>query len=453
MTVAFPSLSDRARKLATGGVASVAFSVAASNVLRIFSSMTLTRLLDSTAYGVVGVIMSVAYMVQMLSDVGIYDFLVRHHEGEERDFLDQMWTIRLLRGIGLMIVILLIAHPVTAFLGKPQLAPVLSLWSINPVLDGLSSLAFATAVRHQKLWRLGNMELAGNVTSLIVSITMAVILRSYWALIIGMLTGSCLKTILSYVLFPGSRRRFRFDLTRSKELWNFSRYIAMSSILSLLIMQSDKVVLARIMPLSAYGLYAIAVTLATAPAGLAVPYAIRVLLSIYSKAAREHPRETMRKVVYDSRRRVTLAYMAGVGVMIGASPLIIEILYDDRYRGVAHFLQLLLISTALRLPSLSSKQALIAVGRTGAQLIGNIASIIWLAIGGLIGLLTGNILLLVAVVGTVEVPNLLCFLWSMRREKLLNLRQELLGLGAVLAGAVVGSGLNWVGLLIVPKLT
>ena len=61
--------------------------------------------------------------------------------------------------------------------------------------------------------------------------------------------------------------------------------------------------------------------------------------------------------------------------------------------------------------------------------------------------------MLVAVVGTVEVPNLLCFLWSMRREKLLNVRQELLGLGAVLAGVAVGSGLNWLGLLIVPRLT
>jgi len=445
MTSASIALGNRVRQLAKGSVASVAFGVAATNILRIFSSMTLTRLLDSTAYGVQGVITSVSFMLTMLSDVGLYDFLVRHKEGEERDFLDQVWTIRLIRGIGLTILTVFIAEPVAMFIGKPQVAPVLAVWSVSFTIDGLSSLAFATAVREQRLWRLGNMERAANVLSLIVSIVMAVITRSYWALLSGMLSGAVLKSVLSYLLFPGSVRRFHFNRARSGELWTFSRYIAMSSILSLLILQSDKVVLARIMPLSAYGLYAIAVTLAAAPAALAGPYALRVLLSIYSKTAREN-RAVLRKVVYDSRRRVTLAYMGGVGVMIGAAPLIIEILYDDRYRGVAPFLQLLLISTALRMPNLAAKQALIAIGRTGAQLIGNIAAVLWLAIGGTVGLISGNVMLLVAIVGTVEVPNLLCFLWSLRRDGLLSLRQEALGIAAVLAGCGAGYAIGHVGL-------
>ena len=445
MTSSAPALKDRLRQIATGGVASIAFNVAATNLLRVFSSMTLTRLLDSTAYGVVGVITSVAYMLTMLSDVGIYDFLVRHQEGDERDFLDQVWTIRLIRGLVLAIVMVLIARPVTIFLDKPELAPVVAVWGLNFILDALSSLAFATAVRQQKLWRLSNLDLSANVATLVVSIIFAAITHSYWAMIAGMLTGGALKLILSYLLFPQSRRRWHFNPARSKELWGFSRYIAMSSLLSLAIMQSDKVVLARIMPLSAYGLYAIAVTLAAAPGGLAGPYAIRVLLSVYSKTARED-RPSLRRIAYARRRKVTLAYMGGVGIMLGAAPLIIEILYDPRYRGVTPFLQLLLISTALRMPGLAAKQALIAIGRTGAQLIGNIASILWLAIGGAIGLATGNIMLLVAIVGTVEVPNLICFLWSMRRDDLLDWREEAYGPAAAVAGVLAGAGLSWVGL-------
>ena len=432
----------RLKELATGRVASIAFNVGATNVLRIASSMTLTRLLDSTAYGVVGVITSVAFMLGMLSDVGIYDFLVRHHEGEERKFLDQVWTIRLIRGLTLAVVMILISKPITIFLGKPQLAPVVAVWSLSFFLDGLSSLAFATAVRHQKLWRLSNMELTANVGTLFVSITLAAITHSYWAMIGGMLAGSLIKLVLSYALFPESRRRWHFNMARSREMWGFSRYIAMSSILSLAILQSDKVVLARIMPLSAYGLYAIAVTLAAAPAGLSTPYATRILLSVYSKAARE-ARETLRRVVYQTRRKVTLLYMGGVGLLLGAAPLVIEVLYDPRYRGVTPFLQLLLISAGLRMPSLSAKQALIAIGRTGAQLFANIFSITWLAIGGLIGLMTGHIMLLVAIVGTLEVPNLACFLWVMRREKLVDWREEAFGPAAMVGGVAVGSAISW----------
>ena len=202
MTSSAPALKDRLRQIATGGVASIAFNVAATNVLRIFSSMTLTRLLDSTAYGVVGVITSVAYMLTMLSDVGIYDFLVRHHEGDERNFLDQVWTIRLIRGVLLAVVMVLIAKPATIFLDKPELAPVVAVWGLNFILDGLSSLAFATAVRQQKLWRLSNLDLSANVVTLVVSIIFAAVTHSYWAMIAGMLAGGALKLFLSYLLFP-----------------------------------------------------------------------------------------------------------------------------------------------------------------------------------------------------------------------------------------------------------
>jgi len=434
-------LKARVLQIVTGGVASIAFTVATTNLLRIASSMTLTRLLDTSAYGVVGVITSVAFTLAMLSDVGIYDFLVRHHEGDEAAFLDQVWTIRLVRGVALAVAMAILAKPIAGFLGKPELAPVIAVWSIDFALEGASSLSFATAVRQQKLWRLSNMELIANVNTLVVSVALAAITHSYWAMIGGMFVGSATRTILSYLLFPGARRRLNFSRTRSREMWGFSRYIAISSILSLAIMQSDKVVLAKIMPLSTYGLYAIATTLAVAPGALATPYAIRILLSVYSKTAREN-RPALRYVVYQARRRVALLYMTGVGGLIGAAPLIVEILYDPRYRGVALFLQLLLISTGLRMSSLSAKQALIAVGRTGAQLIGNVASIIWLAIGGIIGLATGHILLLVAIVGTVEVPNLVCLLWSMHRERLLDWRQELLGPVAMAAGTAFGAAVS-----------
>jgi len=42
----------------------------------------------------------------------------------------------------------------------------------------------------------------------------------------------------------------------------------------------------------------------------------------------------------------------------------------------------------------------------------------------------------------VEVPNFLCFMWSMRREGLVNWTEEGLGLAAIVAGAAGGWALN-----------
>ena len=429
---------QRLRQLATGGTASIAVSVAATNVLRIVSSMTLTRLLDAHAYGVVGVITSIAYMLAMLADVGLYGFIVRHAEGDDPTFLDQVWTLRLIRGAALTALMIVVAHPAAALLGKPELGPVVAIWSVSFLLDGLASLAFATAVRGRQLWRLSFLDLSSNVTTLVVSIGFALAWRSYWALVIGMLAGAVAKAILSYFLFPATRRRWHFNRARSTELWRFSRFIALSSMLSLLILQSDKLVLARLMPLSAYGLYAIAVTLAAAPGALAAPYATRVLFATYSKTFRASP-EALRTVFYSARRKVALLYMFLVGGMLGAAPLIIGILYDPRYRGVIPFFQLICISAILRMSSLPANEAMIAVGRMRATFFANVCRVIWLAIGGGIGLWTGNIMLLVAIVGTVELPGMLCYWLFLRQSKLLSLREE----GYGLAAGAAGIGLGW----------
>lgn len=424
-------------RIGSGAAASIIFGAVATNILRIVSSVTLTRILDAHAYGVVGVITSIAYILSMLSDVGLFDFIVRHEQGEEESFLDEIWTLRAIRGVGLALVMMAVAHPVSVLLGKPELGPVIAVWSLSFVLDGFSSLAFATGVRSQMLWRLSLIDFSMNLAQFVVSLTFALILRSYWALVAAMLAGATLKMILSYAVFPRPRRRLAFSRARSRELWRFSRYIALSSFLSLLILQSDKLVLARLMPLAEYGLYAIATTLAVAPGAIAGPYASRVLLDTYSKTVRGSAAQ-LKRVLYEKRRNFTLIYMFSIGGMIGTAPLIVAILYDPRYQGVALYLQFLAIGPLLNLSSLAANQALLALGWTGGNLLANICRIVWLVVGGAIAIVDHNILLLVAVVGTGELPGMICFWIILHRKQLLSLRQEFLGFAAAGAGFCVG---------------
>lgn len=439
-----PSISRaRLRQMATGGTASIGVSVAATNVLRIVSSMTLTRLLSSYDYGVVGVITSVAFMLGMLSDLGLTPFVVRHPDGDDRDFLDELWTLYVVRGVLLALGMALVAGPAAAFLEKPELNVVIAVWGLNFILMSLQSLAHSTGIRNRQLWRLSLLDFITNATTFAFSLIGAILLRSYWAIIVGMFAGSIVRTFLSYPLFPASLRRWRINRARAAELWRFSRYITVSSILTLLIMQSDQVILARMMPLATFGLYSIAVTLAAAPAALAGPYATRVLYAIYAEAVRNSP-GLLKRIFYDARRRVTLLYMFSTASIIGAAPAVIEILYDDRYRGVVLFLRLIMISAVLRLPSLAADQVLIAVGRTQTNLYANICRVLWLMIGGAAGVWTGSTLLLVATVGTIEVPGILCSWWNLARANLLDIAEESFGLLAAVIGIGAGYAASWV---------
>ena len=431
------SLIGRARRLATGGTASIVGSALYSNALRIVSSMTLTRLLSAEAFGVVGIITSVTFILSLLSDVGVFPFVVRHEQGTERDFLDEIWTLRLIRQIVLGAIMLAISVPVAHFIHKPQLAPVIAFWSLSMVVEGLSSMTFATAIREQQLWRLTMLELIVATVQLVVSIAAALLLHTYWALAIAMMGAFGLKAILSYTMFPGSRRRFVLSRPRARELWQFSRFIALSSILTLFVMQADKVALARLMPLAAYGLYAIATTLSGAPLTLAHQYVARILYPAYAAAFREAP-ERLAATFYAKRRLVVCGFLAAMGGMIGGAPLIIAILYDPRYQAVTPYLQLVALSTAFYMPNNAAEECLVAAGRQRYTLYANIVRALWLVGGGAVAIATHDTMLLVAVFGLIELVAQLCYWWGLRRIGVLDLREEALGIAALAGGAGVG---------------
>jgi lipopolysaccharide exporter len=173
-------------------------------------------------------------------------------------------------------MMVLLAGPAAQFVQKPELAGAIAIWSLSFLVDGFSSLAFASGTRQGQLWRLALLDFMTSLAGFILSLASAVILHSYWALIIGMLGAEAAKAICSYAIFPQSRRRLAFSRARSAELWGFSRNIALSSTLALMIMQADKLLLARLMPLATFGAYSIATTLAAHSAYLAGPYSSRI---------------------------------------------------------------------------------------------------------------------------------------------------------------------------------
>lgn len=441
----------RVKQLATGGTASVVFNTGAVAVLRLASNLTLTRLLTPEAFGVTAIIVSIQTMIMLLSDVGLYDFIVQHKDGDEPRFRDEVWSIKFVRGIALTLVMLLAAWPAAMILQKPILGPVIAVWSFSFLFDGLSSIAWAAAVRNQQFWRLSFGDLLSNVAGTIVSIIVAATTHSYWSLVAGMGGTAVVSMILSYTLYPNMRRRWAWNRERAAELWSFSRFITLSSVLTLILMQADKLLLARLMPLYLFGLYGVASTLAASPNQLALTYASRMLLSSYADAARKGIEE-LRAIFYVKRRRVALLYMFMIGGAIGGAPLIVAILYRPTYYSITPYFQLLLISTGLRLSSNAAKWALIALGRTAATFYSQLWAALWLAAGAVVSIATHNLMVLIVAVGVSEVPSLLCYWWSLRKEGILNLKAEFLELGVAVVGGVIGLAVSDAALTIWPHL-
>ncbi len=415
----------------------VVATVILTNLFRALSSVVLTRLLAPEIFGIAGIITAIVFAFSMISDLGFQAFVVRHPDAEKPRFLDTIWTMAVLRSLTLTSAVFLLAAPIAGAAGKPELTPIIEASALIFIIEGTASLTLLTALRHRQILKLSMIDLTVLVVQILLSFLLAYLWRNYWAILVSMLASSALKTFMSYVLFPDSVRKPAFDRHYMRELWAFARFVTGSSIITLILLQSDKFVFARLMSLDEFGFYILAGNLAAAPFAFTTAYASRVLYPAYSEAWREG-KEDLRAYFYEKRRLPSLLYCFAAGGLIGCAPLIIALLYDPRYAPAAIYLQILAITPLFALASYAGNETLTATGHIKATFQANLAKLTWFCIAAPLGYYLGGVMGLVVAIALVEIPAVLLKWWQMHRLDYLDIKQELLFLAAGSAGIVVG---------------
>src|SRR6478752_4781791 len=88
-------------------------------VLRLGSSLILTRLLLPEAYGIFSPALAATLFLEFLSDIGLRPAVVRSARGEDPTFLGTAWSVVLLRAVGLSVAVFGLAWVLPALYQKP----------------------------------------------------------------------------------------------------------------------------------------------------------------------------------------------------------------------------------------------------------------------------------------------------------------------------------------------
>jgi len=141
-------------------------------------------------------------------------------------------------------------------------------------------------------------QLSGTLADFVVAISAALILRSVWALVFGLLAGNAARLIASYFIHP-YRPRLSKDLTKSKELFGFGKWILGSSILVFLITQGDDIFVGKLLGATMLGFYQMAYRISNMPATEITHVISQVTFPAYSKLQDNLPklREAYLKVL------------------------------------------------------------------------------------------------------------------------------------------------------------
>ena len=104
------------------------------------------------------------------------------------------------------------------------------------------------------------------------------------------------KVWAGYFLFPGLPCASGWTEIAG-DLWRFSQVIAVSSALTLVIGQVDKLVSRALLPLDQFGIYVIAASLAAAPNAFAANYAAAIVYPAAAAAAEKFVRRSLTPII------------------------------------------------------------------------------------------------------------------------------------------------------------
>jgi len=316
----------------------VASSVASQGI-RFFANLILSRLLFPEAFGMMALVSAVMSGLEMFSDLGIGPSVIRN-PAPARRFLDTVWTLQVVRGWGLWVIAVMMAYPMAQWYAEPKLMYLIPAIGLTSVIRAYAHTSQFTLNRELRLRELFRLEVGSQIVTVTTSVTAAIALRSVWALAIGGVVGALAWTFLTYRITKESRPHWCWDRDVLKSIRHFSYWVLSSTALTYLTNQGTSLIIGSLASMAELGLYSIANSIAGVAFQFINVLGSRVLFPLYVQIGGETTPLLKRRVA-----KVRIGLMSTVlpplWILTCFGDLFVRLLWDPRYAGAGPMLQIL----------------------------------------------------------------------------------------------------------------
>lgn len=320
------------KRTATGAGWIIAWRLATRN-LGLMSTLILVRLLEPADFGLVAIATGFIATADALSWIGVQDALLRHPE-RSKGLYDTGFTLNVLRGVVTAGIVLLIAWPVASFFDEPRLVPVLYALALGIVMTGAENIGTVNFRRDMDFDKEFHLQVWPRLAGVLVTIGAAILMTSYWALIIGLLATRLVRLVQSYVM---SSYRPRFGLSEWRAIVGFSFWSWLCALLSQVRDRADQMVLGRMMGTSAVGMFSIGVEIGSLTTTELMEPLHRALFSGFTNQ-RGDADDQSRMFITVVGIAVMIVLPVGVGISLVADP-IIRLVLGERWLDIRPIIQ------------------------------------------------------------------------------------------------------------------
>lgn len=329
--------------------------------LRFVRNMILARILAPNEFGLMAIVMVWPAVFEAFSQIGVKHSVVQNKRGAEREYLNVAWWVQGIEGLVLFAIGVLTAPLMSSVYGKPELLNLLRVAFLAILFRGFISPRMSVLWKEYKYGKLVLLSMGSGVISTFITIGLAFMIRSVWALVIGFVSDAAILCVLSYAFVPFIPR-LGADRERLSELMSFFMGLFGSPILLVIANKSDIVVLGRMVTEDRLGKYSLAVFLANLPVILFDRIIRPVLLPAFSE--KQDEKSTLCRALLEISRGAGILGVSVVSFMASCAGGILLLAYGPEYVAVSVPFALLSICALFRIQSAVLVPAYMALGQT-----------------------------------------------------------------------------------------
>lgn len=319
----------------------------AAKLVAPISTMVLARVLTPEAFGVLVTVTMVISFAEIFTDAGFQKYIVQHEFSSKEDLHRStnvaFWS-NLIMSLIIWGFILIFSDQIAELVGNKGYGHVIAISCCCIPLAAFSSIQMALYRRHFDFKTLFIVRIIGVAIPIVITIPLAFIMRSYWALIIGMI-GLNLSNAIILTVKSSWKPKLDYSFRLFKEMFSFTSWSMLEAVTIWLTSYIDIFIVGRLLNEYYLGIYRTSMTTVAQFTGLITAATTPVLFSSLSRL--QNNREEFMKVFLRFQKAVGLLVIPlGVGLFIFRDA-VVEVLLGHQWVDAAHFLGLWALTSAI----------------------------------------------------------------------------------------------------------
>jgi O-antigen/teichoic acid export membrane protein len=338
----------------------------ATRFIGLGSTLVLVRLLTPGDFGMVSLAAGLIQGLDAVAGFGTEGAIIRIAT-PGRDIYDAGFTINVVRGVLTAFVMALAAIPIARFFSNPDLVLVIWVLAAGWAVNAFTNIGMVEYRRLLAFDMEFKIKIIPRLLALAITIPVAFVWHSYWALIAGIVFNQVITVVLSYLLHP---YRPRFGVAGMRQIFGFSFWEWVIGLTGLVGGRADTIIIGRLLGTASVGVYGIGGEIASLPSTEIVAPLCRVLFSGFVEEER-HGKDGSSTLLRVLALLAMITIPMNVGLSVMAYP-IVKLCFGPEWLDAVPLIQLLGLAGSFSLFN--------AVGEALFSARGWLKTILWLVV-------------------------------------------------------------------------